>query len=156
MKMNKTVAMDCRRIEKLAWGYMEANLPSREHELIESHLAECASCKEVYQETKLIIQLIEKQKSEGPSPFLASRILSRLEGKNLPKWEISFLLRPAWSFAVASIIIAIGIFTGSIVSNNILAIEGPSNTTNTEMLYANQSFIMEADYYIPGFEYLNE
>lgn len=156
MKMNETVLMDCKQIEKLAWDYFEENLPPHEHEFIESHLAECASCINVFQQTELVIHLIEQQKSLESSPFISTRILNRLEGRNRPTWKPSSILKPAWQVAVVCIVIVTGVLTGNKISTRILSSDDFAEINNTDMHYADQSFITDADYYTPGFEYLNE
>ena len=101
--------MGCEKFEKLVDTYLAGDLSPANHRRFESHLEDCASCREVVAEFQALDAMLDKASEweVTPPPYLTGRIMA-----NLPAKPVSGLL--SWKFlhpvvAAASLVLAVGL-----------------------------------------------
>jgi hypothetical protein len=107
-------------------------------------------------QTAALQQVIDKQKQRSVSPFIATVIINRHHEKHRQRQVSSFLLKPVLISMVFVGMIAAGIFSGSMVAGKILSPDEVTVINAPDELFAEQSLFRDADFYTPGYEYLNE
>jgi hypothetical protein len=84
---------------------------------VESHLAGCKECTDIYVLQILSDRVIGEEKSLLPDPFLSTRILAGIEKSESPRYEtfpvITRVLRPA----LLTLSLAAAVFLGVIIGN---------------------------------------
>jgi predicted anti-sigma-YlaC factor YlaD len=155
---NNVVKMpaSCSQITKIAWDYYENKLDNQLRSDVEHHLSNCQQCRSVYLQTVALQQVIDKQKQSSVSPFIATVILNRYHEKHRQKQITSFLLKPVLISLVFVAMIAAGFFSGSIIAGKIFTPDEVTGINAPDELFAEQALFRDADFYTPGYEYLNE
>jgi len=146
----------CRRIADMAWDYHENEVGLQLKNEIEDHLQNCEECQKVYQQTEAVHREIDKQKNMLAPPFISTGIINQLKNNTRRSLSFSYLLKPAFAALILVLMIITGVYTGSIVAGKIYASDEATETDGTVNLIADQHLFQEADFYTPGFEYLNE
>jgi len=156
MKTSGKMNLTCSRTEKLAWEYLEGGFDQDLRLSVERHLDTCPGCQKTFQQMRLMMEALEQQKSHRSSPFLATRILNRLETGKRPDRKSYILHKPVWGVAAVVAVILTGVLTGSYVSDTLFSTGESMDITDTGVHQSSEPFLAEADYYVPGYEFLNE
>jgi predicted anti-sigma-YlaC factor YlaD len=111
--------MKCHRVQKKLSAYQDRELKPQEQNEVRSHLLSCQSCREQYEELEKAWQTLGELKEIRPDPWFYSQLIRRIEEPReqgvLPLIERVFqLLRTP---AIASILLAVGILTGTYLGN---------------------------------------
>ena len=76
--------MNCKEVHTNLIFYLEQTLhPDKMHE-IEEHLAQCPACQAELDFLASTLAIIDQEKSPQVNPFLATRIIGRIEDNHLP------------------------------------------------------------------------
>lgn len=109
--------MNCQLCQKELEAYREGILPRDMKTQVESHLAGCKECTDIYVLQILSDRVIGEEKSLLPDPFLSTRILAGIEKSESPRSEtfpvITRVLRPA----LLTLSLAAAVFLGVIIGN---------------------------------------
>ena len=90
--------MRCRRIISYLNAYVDGELPGRRRRIVETHLAECGSCRVRLEEILGIDALFEGALPVPPVPDgLAARIMAEARRRQPVKVPVSPSLLPVWS-----------------------------------------------------------
>ncbi len=71
--------MECSFIHANLFNYQDRLLPDREYKAFEEHLLTCRECATLVSEFASVEAIMEEKKSQEPNPFVATRILQRME-----------------------------------------------------------------------------
>jgi len=108
--------MKCLHVRQMISRYVDNELDGDEKKAFDSHLQDCAACRNELQETRAICKrLASAERFHAPFGFTA-RVLANLQEKEGPRrWSVlglrPFFLRIA-QVGFATIVITIGIFAG--------------------------------------------
>src|SRR4030043_1506255 len=111
--------MRCRNVQKKLPAYQDRELKPREQEEVRKHLVSCQSCFELYAGFERVWRTLGKLEEIRPDPWFYRQLVRKIEEPRerslMPTVERFFqLLRTP---AVASILLAIGILTGTYLGN---------------------------------------
>jgi anti-sigma factor RsiW len=110
--------MNCQLCQKESDAYRERKLPRDTRTQVEFHLATCKECAESYRIQTLADRVINHEKELLSNPFLATRIMTRIENLETPgsKTIPAYIrvLRPALITASMAAAILLGVVMGSI------------------------------------------
>src|SRR5258708_29461955 len=87
MAESREFAMKCEQIAEWIPDYLQGALPSEQRSQVESHLEECAECKQ----DVLLWQQLATLPQQQPSPALRTRFNAMLESYEEGRWEKSSL-----------------------------------------------------------------
>ena len=111
--------MKCRNAQKKLSAYQDRELDPRDQEEISRHLLSCQSCRERYAELERVWQTLGELEEIRPDPWsyrqLVRKIREPREQGLRPTIERFF--QPFRTPAIASILLAIGILTGTYLGN---------------------------------------
>ena len=121
--------MKCDRMAELLPDYLQEDLSHEQADQVEEHLELCAKCREEVALWRNLAMIPEEQ----PSPMLRARFTAMLDayqhgqseesgGKRRAAWMGWMLggwLRPAATFAMALLLLAVGFFAGKNTSGTI-------------------------------------
>lgn len=157
MKNNvQKIPVSCSQFTKIAWDYYENKLDNQLRSDVEHHLSNCQQCWAIYLQTAALQQVIDKQKQNSVSPFIATVIINRHHEKHRQRQVPGFLLKPVLISLVFVAMIAVGFFSGSIIAGKIFTTDETTVINAPDELFAEQALFRDADFYTPGYEYLNE
>lgn len=102
--------MNCEFIKNNLFAIAEKQLPDEEYKAVLAHAASCGDCSSKLASFISLMDVIEKEKSTKLNPFLAARILQKMETHGVSESKGIFLripgvLQPV--FAVALIMLAV-------------------------------------------------
>jgi hypothetical protein len=105
-------------MENLASDYLEGHLNASLQAMVEAHLAGCASCREMLDDVRHVMELCRAAEEVEPKPWLVSKILLATVGERKPTWreQLAAYFRPVLQPRVAYPI-AMTVFTFSIIVN---------------------------------------
>jgi hypothetical protein len=105
-------------MENLASDYLEGQLDANLQATVETHLAGCASCREMLDDVRHVMDLCQAAENVEPKPWLISKILLATVGERKPTWreQLAAYFRPVLQPRVAYPI-AMTVFTFSIIVN---------------------------------------
>jgi anti-sigma factor RsiW len=111
--------MECRQAKKMTSQYVDGELSPDEKKGFDSHIRRCASCREGLEEAWALRRLFAAAE-RFPAPYgFAARVLANLEEQEGPRPRVLVPIRPfflrAAQVAVALAVMAIGIFSGSLL-----------------------------------------
>ena len=111
--------MKCRSIQKKFSAYQDRELKPREQEEISSHLQSCQVCREQYEKIEQVWQTLGALEEIRPDPWFYAQLVRKIKEPReqglLPTIGRFFqLLRIP---AIASILLAVGILTGTYLGN---------------------------------------
>ena len=125
--------MKCEKVNEYIMDYICGNLDSETRSCIDSHVAECAGCKQLYEEMKAVWSMLEHIPQEEPTPALRTQFYSMLKayrhglndvpvrsssnekpGKWLERW---WPRRPVFQFGIAALFLICGIGIGQKMSS---------------------------------------
>lgn len=110
--------MNCQLCQKNMDAYQEGRLPAGMKTQVEAHLRACEKCAESYSLQKLAERIMIQEKEMQSNPFLATRILARIEDlessgdKTIPLYKR--VLRPVIISASLAAAILYGVMIGNI------------------------------------------
>lgn len=67
--------MNCAELESLICDYVDGTLDAEERGVVESHVAECAACKALVEDSASVLRFMERAADVEPPPQLITRIL---------------------------------------------------------------------------------
>jgi anti-sigma factor RsiW len=98
--------MNCERIENQLIAYLDVKAKPAERRQVESHLAECAECRQRVDEFRLVAGLLDELPVIAPSPSfdaaLRARVAAEPRGASLWGWVIP---SPRLAFAVTALLV---------------------------------------------------
>jgi predicted anti-sigma-YlaC factor YlaD len=133
---------------------MKLEQPFRDE--IENHLKGCESCRLAFEQNEAINRYLNFQKNLVPPSSLRSQILRKYHEKSRTETRLIYLFRPLAAAAIVILMIAAGFLSGQFIAGRFLSNEATSDVADPISLYADETFLPEADFFTPGFEYLNE
>jgi anti-sigma factor RsiW len=111
--------MKCRHVKKIISQYVDDELKPGEKKNFDSHIQDCASCREELEETRALHQMFDSAR-RFPAPHgFATRVLANLEEKkglrplNLLPIKPIFLRTVKVTFAL--VVMTIGIISGNLL-----------------------------------------
>jgi hypothetical protein len=107
--------MDCKDFQNNLFAREEGKITPDTRLAMERHFMECESCARLQDGFRAFERAVEAEKALGPPPFVATRIIQRLENaqdnrRHLPK----LVLRPA----VITFLLLAALVTGYLVGNH--------------------------------------
>jgi len=111
--------MKCHHVQREFSAYQDGELKPTEQEKVSRRLQDCHSCREQYEKIERVWQTLGELEEIRPDPWFYRQLLRKIEEPSergfLPMIERFFgLLRTP---AVASIVLAVGILTGTYLGN---------------------------------------
>jgi anti-sigma factor RsiW len=111
--------MKCRIVQKKLSAYQDKELELREQEEVTSHLLNCRACREQYENLGQVWQTLGELEEIRPDPWFHRQLVRKIKEPRervlVPTLQHVFpLLRTP---AIASILLAIGILTGTYLGN---------------------------------------
>jgi hypothetical protein len=105
-------------LENLASEYLEGQLDAARRSQVEVHLGECASCREVLDDLRRVMELCRSAEDLEPAPWLIPKILRATVGERKPtlREQLAAFLRPSGQPRLAYAV-AMAIFSLSIIVN---------------------------------------
>ncbi|MDA8131107.1 MAG: zf-HC2 domain-containing protein [Elusimicrobia bacterium] len=103
-------AKDCENISRRLSAYMDGELPEREREAAESHLASCAACSEELASLRAASAAVSALPRVEPPPFFAARTAAAAKALNGAGPLRAFLRFPLPAAAVLTAFIIFNIF----------------------------------------------
>ena len=84
------------------------------------HMETCASCRETFQKTALLLDFIAEERAEKVSPFLNTRILSKIDiQRNKPQ-----VFKPVYVTVMSVFLIVLGFLSASVFQNQSNKVDG--------------------------------
>ncbi len=105
-------------LENLASDYLEGLLEPARRAAVETHLAECAECRELVGDVRRVMELCRRAEELEPAPWLVSKIVRATVGERKPTFaqQVAAFFRPSPQPRVAYVV-AMAIFSFSIIIN---------------------------------------
>ncbi len=105
-------------VENLASDYLEARLEAAPKAQFETHLEDCAPCRELVADLRRTVELCRAAEDLEPAPWLISKILLATVGQRMPtlREQLAGLFRPVLQPRVAYAV-AMAVFSFSIIVN---------------------------------------
>ncbi len=123
--------MRCKDIENRFIFHIENDLSNEEKTEITGHLKDCLMCSEIYKSIQRSLLIIEEQKKLQPSPFLYTRIISKLKANE--KFETNIFFRfPIINTVVIFLILIVTAYAGYFIGNKYYP-ETKQEFANSEM-----------------------
>lgn len=123
--------MECYEAESLLIDYLDAQLHPGDKQPLELHLQQCPHCRKVLEEYRELFAAIQSDKAEKPGPGLQEKFENMLQSelninstvhivkmekeKSTPVIKMSSLI---WKIAASIILVASGVFIGTMLGNN--------------------------------------
>ena len=123
--------MQCYEAESLLIDYLDAQLHPGDKGPLEQHLQQCPHCRQVLEEYRLLFAAIQSNKAEKPGPGLREKFENMLQSElniestarivNMDKQKSTApaIKMPSllWRIAASIILIASGVFIGTVLTN---------------------------------------
>jgi hypothetical protein len=105
-------------LENLASEYLEGQLDAARRSQVEVHLGDCASCRELMDDLRRVVELCRSAEELEPAPWLVPKILRATVGERKPtlREQLAAFLRPSGQPRLAYAV-AMAIFSLSIIVN---------------------------------------
>ncbi|NOZ45456.1 MAG: zf-HC2 domain-containing protein [Chlorobi bacterium] len=128
--------MNCKECTEKLVFYIDKELNNNELNTMQEHLKLCSSCNIAYKQLCNKLSVIDKERDLIPNPYLATRILNRIENISYKSnRQQQRILQPA--FLIFILIIAL--FTGFLVGNSYQTIANDNNSSvQTDDLFFNE------------------
>ncbi len=109
--------MNCQLCQEKSDAYFGGMLPPDMRIQVEDHLVKCSGCAEIYRIEAVAMKVIGEEKKILPNPFLATRIMTRIESAEaaeaLTTTSLKGIVRPA----LMTLSLAAAIFLGVVLGN---------------------------------------
>lgn len=136
------ITMDCKDIQHYVAAFAEGELSPEIRAAMTEHMSGCESCSRLAEGYLAIESIIASEKAKEPNPFLATRILQKLENNNDQKSQPGILvLRRAVISLVLLAALVIGFFIGNYGMSRNSRISAGSN----------QIEVLRSDFYVHDF-----
>ncbi|MBN1159510.1 MAG: zf-HC2 domain-containing protein [Bacteroidales bacterium] len=111
--------MDCKTCKENLEAYLKGRLPQDLKQSITLHLKECTDCSIYYSTFLLAEKVIQKESQLEPNPFLATRVMARIEALEqvAETVEKRRLFSRIWQPVLATVSIAAAVFIGVMAGN---------------------------------------
>jgi predicted anti-sigma-YlaC factor YlaD len=109
--------MNCQSCQKEFDSYREGTLPAYMKTQVETHLKACEKCAGIYQLQTLAERVIIQEKEILSNPFLAARILTRIEDLETSGYKTIPVFRRLIKPALITVSLAAAIVYGVIIGN---------------------------------------
>jgi len=126
--------MNCKNIQELFTDKWAGTLDDESMARLESHISQCSSCREEWENLNALWDRLEKIPSENPSPAVRSRFYSMLQSyrNDMGRPEIltsphldlnkhsgrPLVLQPIFQFGLAAALLLIGFLGGYVLKSN--------------------------------------
>lgn len=106
-------------LENLASDYLEGQLAAARQAEVETHLQECAACRELVADLRHALELCRSTEELEPAPWLVSRIMRATVGERKPtlreRWQGIFqpVLQPRIAYAAAMAVFSVSLIVSS-------------------------------------------
>ena len=111
---DNSINMKCKNLHKKLIFFLEGDLPAKEMEQIQIHLAECNTCAAFAEDMKTTLGILEIEKSPAVNPFFYTRLKAKLE--NRASEELQIFRRPVFARVLQpvmfSILLIVGVYSG--------------------------------------------
>ena len=102
--------MNCRKVRRFLWNYLEKNIDQSQREEIEFHLKECSKCSLEAQEAARLREIFGKTEILRPSPDFNKKLLNRIRPEtSTTRVKEMVEPRPAFSWKLAFAGLAAGL-----------------------------------------------
>jgi predicted anti-sigma-YlaC factor YlaD len=112
-------AMKCHKFQKKLSAYQDRELKHRNQEEVRKHLLSCQSCRTQYENFERTWQILGEFEEIRPDPWSYPQLIRKIkesrQKRSLPAAQHVFQLLK--TPAIASILMAVGIFTGTYLGN---------------------------------------
>ena len=109
--------MNCRSCQEKSEAYLNGSLPEDIRIQVEIHLKECNECSRSYRLFTVAEKVIAEEKAFRSNPFLATRIMARIENMENPMNQPFPVLVRITRPVLMTISLAVAIFLGFIIGN---------------------------------------
>ncbi len=104
--------IECSKAEELILAHLDEGLQNKKRLVLENHLLNCASCRELYPEIQLLLTDLAADKPEDPGEafwrYYNTSLEARLADRNASRsWN--FWLKPAGAFAIVILVAIISL-----------------------------------------------
>lgn len=135
--------MNCVTCKNQVEAYLEGKLSEGAEMLVEAHLSSCNDCAALYRTMLLVNRITTHEKSILPNPFMATRILARIDALD----ELRFsrpkkVLKPVLIGVTIAAAVLFGVFTGSMYQSDTFRRNVPE-----ELSYLNDASMESVDFY---------
>ena len=120
MKSVKTDKKTCKKVSNKLIFFIEKSLTDTEMREVEQHLQECADCRLSAKKLKEALSIIEKEKTVKANAFLATKIFEQIDRKQEETSSLFSIFDKVWQPVFYAAFVAIGIFTGTTLSNAVI------------------------------------
>lgn len=134
--------MNCFTCEHYFDAYFEGVLSSEMKSQMEEHLDSCKSCAEMYALWQKAEYMIKEEKSTSFNPFLATRVMSKLEMPSETAARKQLVFKPV----TIAFIVGIAVFLGVILGNLYQPVK-LHPAISEEMFYLNDGAIEPIAFY---------
>jgi len=104
--------MTCAELEILLCDYLDGTLPGEQKSVVETHLAGCQSCSELFQDVSGAVGFMERAAVIEPPPELLTRIMHEIPYVRQPWWRRIFggwvesILQPRYVMSMAMTLVS--------------------------------------------------
>ena len=124
--MNKKLQiMDCKEVHNKMVFFLEGSLSDYDKQLTNSHIMQCNDCKLYASRIENMLEIINKQKRIEPKPFLHTRVMAKIENKEVNR---AIFYRRVLQPIILSAIVLFAIFGGFTIGKSYI-----SNSTSTQV-----------------------
>lgn len=137
--------MNCLTCQNNLVAYLEEKLPVEIQRNTAAHLESCNQCRELYNEMKLVYNLIEDEKAIVSNPFLVTRVMTAIENQEtaLNKEPVHKRIMQT-ALIAASISIAV---LGGIEAGNLYTTAPEKKAIPDEMVFMNDTALESLNIY---------
>jgi predicted anti-sigma-YlaC factor YlaD len=141
--------MNCKQVENNVLFYIDNELSSEMTNSFELHIAECKHCKQLYNNVKTSIQIINTEKAQDDDFYFYSRLKQRMENKKYNSAIIKFLPNRVLQPIAIICLLVFGTFAGVNIGNkyNTNNVSLTDEETRVSLLnsYSEETYIAEID-----------
>ena len=133
--------MDCNYIKNNLFAIAEKRLNEADLVRVTEHVSRCSSCAGTLESFSLFVDAIDREKQTQFNPFLATRILSKMEAHGDTREKESFSLPKVLKPVLAISLIILAVLTGFIAGRQ-------GNYVKQSRPYESELNLMKADLFI--------
>lgn len=139
--------MNCVTCKNQVEAYLEGELSQGAGIQMEDHLSSCKECAALYRTMLLVNRITAEEKNVEPNPFLATRILARIEGleevrSKRPNPFAQKVLKPVLISVSIAVAVFFGVLTGGIYQTDSIRGQVP-----VELSYLNDASMESVEFY---------
>ncbi len=132
--------MECSQFKANLIDFRQGTLEEELHRSANLHLSSCPSCSRLMKGLDEVDELIEREKALDPGPFVATRILQRIDRE----FETPVAIKtPGWIRVLQPVAVALALICGILIGSNASKSDGvpadnlAKTTDNIEFLRSN-------------------